>query len=264
MRPGEHKLVACRDPGPVLDARRRGLSVRDTILVAMPGVVGLRVLVRAPIEGTVASNVMQHGAGALDVDSCRVAVTGDDAEAMQRCNTPGSGRFKPGPTGYGTFDRSSPSPSLDTARGRWPTNLVFIHSVECQCTGTRVVPSHNPDNKTVTGDDTTPNTYGKWRARSSVGHASEDGTEAVADWDCVQGCLVRALDLMSGVLQSGTNAFIRSCAKGYRPQALGVESRPEGTAMICYGDKGGASRFYPQFKDIAEADAWFERLVGLQ
>lgn len=262
MIPGEHQLVACRDPGPVLDARRRGLSVRDTILVAMPGMVGLRVLVRTPIEGTVASNVVQHGAGALDVDSCRIAVTGDDAEAMQRCNTPGSGRFKPGPTGYGTFDRSSPSPSLDTARGRWPTNLVFIHASECRCTGTRVVPSHNPDNKTVTGDDTTPNTYGKWHARSSVGHASENGTEIVPAWDCAQGCLVRALDSMSGVLKSGTGAFMRASAKGYRPLALGAESRAEGTAMITYGDVGGASRFYPQFKDGSESDAWLARLVG--
>lgn len=56
------------------------------------------------------------------------------------------------------------------------------------------------------------------------------------------------LDLQSGELTSGTGAVKRSTSAGYKPNALGTESRPEGTAMVCYGDTGGASRFFYKAK----------------
>lgn len=52
------------------------------------------------------------------------------------------------------------------------------------------------------------------------------------------------LDDQTGILKSGTGAVKRKTAAGYRPNALGVENRPVGTPSLCYGDSGGASRFF--------------------
>jgi hypothetical protein len=65
---------------------------------------------------------------------------------------------------------------------------------------------------------------------------------------CVPGCPVDELNNQSGIRTSGTGNFIKASAAGYRPNALGTESRPEGTEMISYGDTGGADRYFTTFK----------------
>lgn len=50
---------------------------------------------------------------------------------------------------------------------------------------------------------------------------------------------------------SGSGAVKRSSAEGYQGNALGKESRPAGTPMICHGDAGSAARFFYS----AKADA---------
>jgi site-specific DNA-methyltransferase (adenine-specific) len=52
------------------------------------------------------------------------------------------------------------------------------------------------------------------------------------------------LDAQTGTLTSGTGSIRRVSGTGYRPNALGAESRPVGTPCIEYGDSGGASRFF--------------------
>lgn len=52
------------------------------------------------------------------------------------------------------------------------------------------------------------------------------------------------LDEQSGTLKSGKGAVKRASSTGYQGNALGKESRPPGTEMVCYGDSGGASRFF--------------------
>jgi len=61
----------------------------------------------------------------LGIEECRIATSADDAEAMQRANTPGSGRMKAGGSPIGTFVRSSPTGAMDTSSGRWPANLIL-------------------------------------------------------------------------------------------------------------------------------------------
>lgn len=51
--------------------------------------------------------------------------------------------------------------------------------------------------------------------------------------------------------QSGTGAIKRESSAGSRGNALGKESRPAGTPMICHGDSGSAARFFYS----AKADA---------
>lgn len=88
-------------------------------------------LVRKPFTGTVAGCVLQHGTGALNIAACRVSTSNADAIAMQRANSPSSGRMKAGGSPIGTFVRSNSTGALDTTQGRWPSNVVFTHSQAC-------------------------------------------------------------------------------------------------------------------------------------
>lgn len=88
-------------------------------------------LARKPFKGSVAGNVLEHGTGALNVAGCRVPTSAEDAKAMERANTPGSGRMKSGGSPIGTFVRSSATGAMDTSAGRWPPNLLLTHSAAC-------------------------------------------------------------------------------------------------------------------------------------
>ena len=88
-------------------------------------------LARKPLIGTVAANVLEYGTGAINIDGCRIGVSVEDATAMERANTPGSGRMKTGGGlgGSNTFSRSNPTGELDTTKGRWPANVILTDPI---------------------------------------------------------------------------------------------------------------------------------------
>lgn len=75
---------------------------------------------------TVADNVMEHGTGALNIDGCRVGVSGGSTQpsGMDRYN---AGLAKQGyrPGAYAQGETDAPEPA-----GRWPANLVHDGSDE--------------------------------------------------------------------------------------------------------------------------------------
>ena len=76
------------------------------------------VLARKPLNGTVASNVLQHGTGALNIDGCRVRRDeGDVSHAGHRTATFGDEQTVSGGDGSGGWSQND--------AGRWPAN--FIH-----------------------------------------------------------------------------------------------------------------------------------------
>ena len=81
-----------------------------------------------------------------------------------------------------------------------------------------------------------------------TGHGDTDGNETVANWICVEGCPVKALDEQSGVLQSPPT-YTRSASgfnEGVYGEGMGQEA---GEESLNYGDTGGASRFFKQVKN---------------
>lgn len=83
-------------------------------------------LIRKPLsEKTVAANVLKYGTGALNIDASRVVTSAADAKAMERCNTPGSGRNKVHMATEGSVGRPSVSGVMDTTQGRFPSHLVL-------------------------------------------------------------------------------------------------------------------------------------------
>ena len=90
-------------------------------------------VLRKPLIGTVAANALAHGAGALNIDQCRVT-TSDTIDQSGEKVTISRGKIaegydRPNRTMYRTDkpkERSGPAAPL----GRWPANLVHDGSDE--------------------------------------------------------------------------------------------------------------------------------------
>lgn len=82
-------------------------------------------LVRKPCEGTMTENVLRHGCGSLNIDGCRIATFGDDAERHRRAwdvatvNNFKGGRLIGGTAGGTTNKWTAPD------NGRFPANVIF-------------------------------------------------------------------------------------------------------------------------------------------
>jgi DNA modification methylase len=79
------------------------------------------VVARKPPRGTVTDTVREHGTGGLNVAGCRV---GDE----QRINAPAQNGLD-GTTVYA--GGWSPDAEARETVGRWPTNAVFTHAIDC-------------------------------------------------------------------------------------------------------------------------------------
>ena len=95
------------------------------------------------------------------------------------------------------------------------------------------------------GKDMEFSVEGRWPANFILTHL--DGCElkgTVADWACVEGCPVQRMDKQTGILRSGKDVNpTTSKVSGFFGQTDNYYS-----AKSNYGDEGGASRFFKQFK----------------
>ena len=201
----------------------------------------IHVLRKPCSESTVAANMLKHGAGALNVDSCRIGNGGGTSRMGQAAypkNADGSeDRSKSwARTGHGILTLNA---------GRWPANLVLQHLDGCVQDGVKKVKTGtaHQDNKTAVN-----RVYGAFNPKSvsgMAGYSDPDGTETVTAWTCTEGCPVAALDAQSGELTSGSWNGHRNKAKTkpgiYAPFVLRDEVGTQ-------GNKGGASRFFKQVK----------------
>jgi hypothetical protein len=97
---------------------------------------------------------------------------------------------------------------------------------------------------------------GRWPSNLVLVHGPKCRQDGA--WKCPPKCVVATLDAQSGELTSGfmEAGTFRKGSGFYAPGSGGGES---GTATRA--DTGGASRFYPQFRDDAEVDSWLTRLI---
>lgn len=193
---------------------------------------------RKPLAGTVAQNVLAYGTGALNIDGCRVsAVTGDYA------HQPNDLGKRDDETNWRIEARKVPPHDA----GRWPSNVLFTHSANCEPAGTAVIPGNIRLNPTVVAArENIAKGAEKERRRGQRGHGNADGTETIEVWDCAPGCPVAELDRQSGVLTSGANPTRRGSDK-FR-DAYGEFAGQRECEAARGADSGGASRFFPVFK----------------
>ena len=200
------------------------------------------VVARKPLSGTVASTVLEHGTGALNIDATRIAGT---KPVMQRTGTVVAANAMAGESTGAT------STGEVTTEGRWPGNVVLSHTEACVPVGTRRVKSNAPARYAEDGTGATNAIYGKGAGNKAPGdarsgYASADGMETITAWECVPGCPVRMLDEQTGTLTSGPESqhgHRRNADPEARRTTYGGFQGQRATGVL-YGDSGGASRFF--------------------
>jgi len=87
------------------------------------------ILARKPLAGTVAGNVLEHGTGAINIDACRVAPTGEVLHSNKGSFGKHEGWRRPWMNDPESIqrmaERSKKAQEKATELGRWPAN--FIH-----------------------------------------------------------------------------------------------------------------------------------------
>lgn len=136
------------------------------------------VVTRKPLDGTVASNVLTHGTGALNINAARL----------------------------GTTD----------AQGRFPSSIALIHDETCTQAGTTRVKGNRTD--TRPNGDGGRKDKSQWRFRptgaTKRGFSDEDGLETTDVWNCTPTCAVRILGEQTGQITSGTGTGARFFYQG--------------------------------------------------
>lgn len=201
---------------------------------------------RKPLAGTLASNVLKHGTGGLNIDATRVRhASKEDFDAHKKGVD--AIRDKGGSRDKSWKNASDLSGANEVkASGRWPSNVLLEHSASCRKVGTKEIASHpqGPDRfqKTTGGDFS--DAYGNQLAA--------DEPEVLPVWSCVEGCPVLALDAQSGDRPSTLTGRADPNGSHEHP---GTEMNPTSTFLgerthlsKVYADAGGASRFFTQIE----------------
>ena len=208
-------------------------------------------IARKPLsEGTVASNVLEHGCGGFNIDATRIPAHARPLREIDPKPTASSvyaGRMKAG-TG---FDGGSKAVG-ETNQGRWPANLILQHLEGCRCDGTKKIKSGNhkytnPVRQTVRRVYSDFATDYERPTNIDISYADVDGTETIPNWLCEPGCPVRALDLQSG----STKGVVRHPTGNpvYPTGGSSMKWNPNDvrdTTVRGFDDEGGASRFFKQ------------------
>jgi len=181
-------------------------------------------LARKPFQGTLGVNLVTFGTGGLHVEACRL---GQAPEVYERVR----------------LETRSGKPT-DVEAGRWPPNLLLSHLPECQPAGELLVRNQAGG---ITGEEPSARTghvYEGLPSRQARAPYGVEGRERVEGWLCAPGCPVAILDAQSG--QSETPASVTRGVSTGTTFRITTAERQEG--VPCYGDAGGASRFFPVFR----------------
>jgi len=222
-------------------------------------------LARRPLEGTVASNVLRWGTGALNIDACRFAPGDpmwpgpqDDEVATHSGRATGEGTGA-GSEVYRRLGPKVPGQSSGQRLGRWPANLVHVPGAsraerDAGCDGLPAKPGHDAVSREEGSAGAASPRAGAGRAAEAVKnyHPTVKPVELMR-W------LVRLVTPPGGVvldpfMGSGTTGMA-AAGQGFR--FVGVELDPEhlriARARIAYAAPGQAIEAPPEATDGIEA-----------
>ena len=212
-------------------------------------------VLRKPLsEGTVASNVLKHGTGGLNIDASRITSHGD--RANESGGGAGAGQYDDGVrsrteerTYGGTLGGRVADPHPG---GRWPANVILQHLDGCRCEGVKRVKGSSCRSDHIgkgREGDHTNGIYGAKASKITTAYVDSDGKETVANWVCEPSCPVARLDEQSGVSGDTTEGVNRQGEGGQYATGIYGNAGPEGRTGETRRrivDRGGASRFYKQ------------------
>jgi DNA modification methylase len=202
------------------------------------------ILAQKPFKGTYASNVLNQGVGALNIDSCRITVTdvttyennrrGFHERMKNDSARPYEGGWKPNTV------------EVEENKGRWPANAIFQHHPDCQVVGNAKIKGsiRKPTGKPLFDDTGNADRSVQWNANNVKdttvrGH----GDEIVPVWECHADCPAHILDNQSGVSKS-SDAVRRNKREDKKLTMGGKIHAKGGSETHGFKDKGGASRFF--------------------
>jgi DNA modification methylase len=193
---------------------------------------------RKPIvEKTLAEQVLSTGTGVINIDATRIGASG--------------GLTKPTISSGDLRDRWDGNQALGPENwrgngGRWPANVLLVHTDGCQVVGTKKVKA-----PVINRFDSGMKPFGDGAGHSftSTQTGDENGQEDVPLYECVEGCPAKALDEQSGELQNGGHLRASATQKIDNDIYGSGFTRVQDTNFA--GDKGGASRFFAQFEPDA-------------
>jgi hypothetical protein len=196
-------------------------------------------ILRKPLEGSVAENTLKHGCGALNIDDTRIG------SLVQDTSKNGHSFDKQ----KGTVFQSGFKKDFEgkTTTGRWPANFILTHLEGCELRGTKKVKSNGNHTYKTPQDGGTIKLGLKNLPSKGNPYADADRKEEVLDWVCVEGCPVQELDRQSGVSKS-TGGRIGNAQGVYSNQGRTGWGTGHTQGDPGFGDEGGASRFFKQFK----------------
>ena len=131
LHPGGHACVFGL-PSHAMAAENVGFEVRDCLTVVGPQVHRVWLLRRPCEAATVASQVLATETGGIWIDGCRVR-GGDSVQQSAGA----VGGYHGSPTVY-----EKGTGRLYGEAGRWPANLVLVHTLGCRQEGVKKVKGH--------------------------------------------------------------------------------------------------------------------------
>lgn len=178
-----------------------------------------------PTEGSISSNVLKWGVGAVNVAETRISLNGNK-------KVEGGCHKNKTPYHLGKLEKVETNQSL----GRFPANVILSHHPECVQRGVKRVKSESGGNS---GKDNSFSMLGaiKPTNKNLIGRSYKDpnGLETVEAWDCHPDCAVRLLDEGSGITKTHGGRSDK--------QSKGIFGT-FGGRYFGNNDSGGASRFF--------------------
>jgi hypothetical protein len=216
------------------------------------------VVTRKPLEGSVVENVLRHGTGALNIDGSRIK-TGDSLNG---------GAYADNSIGRHDGDenwrlKAQGSDAYVQPQGRYPANLALIHNEDCEIVGKKKVATGMATFKN-TEDGSNMDSYSggfKRQTHGEYGHADEDGTETIDEWECSEGCAVKELGNQGEIAGAhSAGSFAPPNPKFGKTPTNGsfLSNMVKGAKGARIGDTGSVARFFYQAKANAN-----DRLVYL-
>lgn len=197
------------------------------------------LMFRKPVaENTVAEQVLKTGTGGLNIDGARIKHSSPEDFEKHKAGVDAI-KARGGSMGNSWKNSSDLSGANDvTTAGRWPPNVLFVHSDGCQKVGTKTVkaPTINRFD-----DGAKPFGGGAGHEYTSTQTGDENGEEEVGVWDCHPSCPIGQLNAQSGVTVSRPD--LRS-GGALDTREMGWRFKRNPSAL---NDSGGASRFFANF-----------------
>lgn len=246
--------------------RLKGRGIRDCILILTPeGGPSFGLLHKEPSSSPFVEEEIRGNKGALNIDSCRIATT--DSLSGGAVNSSGGVVDVEGWSRPWMKDPEARERPKAEKLGRFPANLVLIHSSECVYSGKKLIkgdPRECGEGKRSSGFVNIGSDKGAGGPNSKV-YGNRDGTEEVDNWECVEHCPVGRLDSQSGVLKSGAHPHdqnIKVFARVSKGTIYGdLGSYSDRIQRPFESNSGGASRFFKQITSQEELQSYFESLT---